>query len=450
MHTSLTNLRRLPLAIVLCAFAVTAGQAQAQADGAKARSVPADSIIVVVNDDVITKNELDEQIRSIERRMKAQKIQLPPYAEFRKQLLERMIVDRAQLQLAKENGIRIDDTMLDRAIARIAENAKMTMQEFRNQVEREGTPYGRFREEVRDDITMQRVREREVDGRIQISQSEVDHYIEVEAKSVLEKQELNLAQILIRIPENANAEQIAQRRLRVEDVMRQLRSGADFAKVAATFSDAADALKGGELGWREKERLPELFVDAIANLKPGQVSPVIKSANGFHIVKLIDTRVSTVPKANPVTAATLQTHVRHILLKVNQVTTLAEAKRKIQEMKDKIINKLATFEELAKANSIDGSASKGGDLGWIYPGDTLPEFESAMNALEVGALSEPVESQFGVHLIQVTERKTEDASQDRQRLMARQILRDRKLEEATQEWMRQLRDRAYVEIREEK
>lgn len=448
MSPILTPMRRLPAALfIFCAALAATQEAWSQAS-TRPRSVTADSILVIVNDEVITRNELDERTRSIEGRMKAQKIAIPPYAELRKQMLERMIVDRAQLQLAKESGIRIDDSMLDRAISRIAESNKMSMQDFRNQVEREGTSFARFREDIRDDITMQRVREREVDNRIQISQAEVDHYIDVEANSLLEQQELNLAQILIRIPENASAEQIAQRRQRADDVMRQVRSGGDFAKIAATYSDASDALKGGELGWRPKDRLPELFVDAVANLKTGQISQMIKSPNGFHIVKLIDQRVATVAKQNPLKDTIQQTHVRHILIKVNQVVSAADAKRKLQDLRARLINKAATFDELAKLHSNDGSAAKGGDLGWIYPGDTVPEFERAMDGLAIGEISEPVESQFGQHLIEVTERKKEDLSQDRQRLLARQVLRERKLEEANQEWLRQLRDRAYVEFRD--
>ncbi len=448
MSPSQTLMRRLPVALfTLCAALGAAQEAWSQAS-TRPRSVEADSILVVVNDEVITRNELEERTRAIEGRMKAQKMAIPPYAEFRKQLLERMIVDRAQLQLAKESGIRVDDSMLDRAISRIAESNKMSLQDFRNQIEREGTSFARFREDIRDDITMQRVREREVDNRIQISQAEVDHYIDVEANSLLEQQELNLAQILIRIPENASAEQIAQRRQRADDVMRQVRSGGDFAKIAATYSDASDALKGGELGWRPKDRLPELFVEAVAKLKAGQISQMIKSPNGFHIVKLIDQRVATVAKQNPLKDTIQQTHVRHILIKVNQVVSAADAKRKLQDLRARLINKAATFDELAKLHSNDGSASKGGDLGWIYPGDTVPEFERAMDGLAIGEISEPVESQFGQHLIEVTERKKEDLSQDRQRLLARQVLRERKLEEANQEWLRQLRDRAYVEFRD--
>lgn len=447
---------RRPLAQLLICAAVaattlaTAPLAWSQASSSARRAVAADSILVVVNDEVITRNELEERMQSIQRRMRAQNIALPPADEFRKQLIERMIVDKAQLQLARDSGIRVDDAFLDRAIARIAESNKISVQEFRNQIERDGVSYARFREEIRDDIVIQRVREREVENRVQISQAEIDHYLESDTGATKQQEELNLAQILVRIPENANAEQIYERRRRAEEVLRQLRSGADFSKSAATFSDASDALKGGELGWRPKDRLPELFVEAIATLKPGQISQIIKSPNGFHIIKLVDQRTTTVKPASAAAAGGVQqTRVRHILVKVNQVVTAADARRKLTDLKERLVNKAATFEELARLHSVDGSASKGGDLGWIYPGDTVPEFERAMDELALGTVSEPIESPFGWHLIEVLERKKDEVSPERQRLVARQALRERKSEEATQDWLRQLRDRAYVEFRGE-
>ncbi|HCN88470.1 MAG TPA: molecular chaperone SurA, partial [Oxalobacteraceae bacterium] len=229
----------------------------------------ADTIVAVVNSEVITRHELNDRVTLVEQRMKQQGIAMPPAAEIQKQLLERLIVDRAQLQLAKELGIHVDDTMLDRAVARIAEQNKMTLQAFRDQVEREGTSFAKFREEIRDEITMQRVREREVDNKIQITESEVDNELAAEAAAPQTQQEFNLAQILVRIPENASAEQIGERRKRAEDILGQLGAGGDFARLAATYSDSIDALKGGELGWRSQDRLPQLFVDAVANLKQG-------------------------------------------------------------------------------------------------------------------------------------------------------------------------------------
>lgn len=252
----------------------------------------------------------------------------------------------------------------------------------------------------------------------------------------------------MRIPENATAEQIAERRARAESALQQIRAGADFAKLAATYSDATDALSGGELGWRTTERLPQLFVDTIAGMKQGDVSPVIKSASAFHIVKLGGQRAASVLKGGATaTTSVQQTKVRHILIKVNQIVTPEEARRKLNDIKQRLDNNAGKFEDLAKLFSNDLSASRGGDLGWVYPGDTVPEFERAMDALKPGEISEPIESPFGFHLIQVMERKKDDVSAERRRMVARQAIRERKLEEATQEWLRQLRDRAYVEYR---
>ncbi|WP_194724552.1 peptidylprolyl isomerase [Noviherbaspirillum malthae] len=426
--------------------------APAPAPAAQTQSAPriylADAIIAVVNNEVITRQELVERLRQVEQRMRNQNIALPPQPEFQRQMLERMIVDRAQLQLAKEVGIRVDDTMLDRAIARIAEQNKMSLTQFRAELEKGGTPYARFREDIREDIIMQRLREREVDNKIQISESEVDNYLAAEQSAAASQKEYNVSHILVRIPENATPEQSAERRRRAEEVLRQVQGGGDFAKLAATYSDATDALTGGDLGWRGPERLPQLFVDALSSMKQGEVSQLLKSNTGFHIVKLTAERTPSVMKGGAAAAASVQqTHVRHILIKTNQIVTPSEARRKLTELKQRLDNKAATFEELAKLFSNDLSASRGGDLGWIYPGDTVPEFERAMDALKPGEVSEPVESPFGYHLIQVVERKKDDVSKERQRLIARQAIRERKLEEATQDWLRQLRDRAYVEYR---
>ncbi|HSY26361.1 MAG TPA: peptidylprolyl isomerase, partial [Burkholderiaceae bacterium] len=223
-------------------------------------------------------------------------------------------------------------------------------------------------------------------------------------------------------------------------------------KLAATYSDSSgDALKGGDLGWRNQDRLPQLFLDAVSKLHEGEVSPIVKSANGFHIIKLVGKRTASIMRGGGPTAppTVQQTHVRHILIKVNQVVTAAEARRKLLELKDRLNNKAATFEDLAKLYSNDSSASKGGDIGWVYPGDTAPEFEQAMNALPPGGVSDPVQTSLGYHLIQVVERKSDDVSKERQRLLARQAIRERKLDEATQDWLRTTRDRAYVEFRQD-
>lgn len=434
-----------PAAIKPAAPAAAPAAPAPAAASARNEPRPVDSILVVVNNEVITRQEVAERLASVEKRMAAQNVQLPPRQQLVRQLVERMIVERAQAQMAKENGIVVDDAMLDRAMQRIAEQNKLSMPEFRSRLEAEGMNYASFREEIRREILSQRLREREVDNKVVVTESEIDNYLAAEANAGGQRQELDIAQILIRVPENASPEQLAARRERAEDVLRQLKTGADFAKTAAAYSDSSDALSGGDLGWRPADRLPQLFLDGVAKLQDGQVSGLLKSGNGFHILKLVGRRAAGGTQA--AAPAVQQTHVRHILIKVNQVVTAAEAKRKLTELKERLDHGSATFEELAKLYSNDLSASKGGDLGWIYPGDTVPEFERAMDQLKPGEVSQPIETPFGYHLIQVVERKTDDASKERTRQAARQAIRERKIEEATEDWMRQIRDRAYVEYR---
>jgi peptidyl-prolyl cis-trans isomerase SurA len=441
-----------PAAAAPAAALNTTPAAPAKASGAgflppgETGNVAIDSIVVVVNDEVITQRELANRIKSVTDRMKAQNVAMPEAADLRRQLLERMIVERSQLQMAKEMGVRVDDLQLDRAIARIAEAQKLTVQDLRNQMEKDGTPFAAFREQIREEIIMQRLREHEVDAKIQISDAEVDSFMAAEKAAAAEQFEVNISQIMVRIPDNATAEVIAQRRARAEEVMRQLRTGADFAKMAGTYSDSSDALQGGVVGWRQPERLPPVFAEALSKLKPGQVTPVIKSTGAFHILKVVDRR--SLAEAQAV-AAVQQTHARHILIKVTPTMSAADAKRKLTELKERLDNNAAKFEDLARLVSNDGSASKGGDLGWLYPGDTMPEFEAAMNNLKIGEVSQPVETSFGVHLIEVLERKSDDVSKERERNNARQAIRERKMEEATESWQREVRDRAYVEFRTE-
>ena len=450
-------------ALVLCAAAAGHAAAQVKPAPATAPAVapgggfipPAsssgnviDSIAVIVNDEVITRNELAARVRSIEQRMKSQNAQMPDAADLQRQVLEAMIVERAQFQLAKEMGVRaVDDTQLDRAIGRIAEQQKMSVQDMRNAMEKEGMTFSAFREEIRNEITMQRLREHEVDNKIQISDAEVDTYLAAEKAAAADKVEVNIAQILVRIPENSSPEQIAARQARADEVSRQLRTGADFAKIAGTYSEASDALQGGAIGWRDPDRLPPVFAEALSKLKPGQSTPVIKSTAGFHILKLVDKRSMA---AGDDKAIVTQTRARHIMLKVTPAVTADAAKAKLLELKARLDNKTAKFEDLARQFSADGSATKGGDLGWLFPGDAVPEFEAAMATLKPGEVSGVVETPYGLHLIEVLERKSEDQSKEKKRNAARQVIRDRKLAEATEEWQRQVRDRAYVEFRDEK
>lgn len=411
-----------------------------------AKSAVINGIAVVVGDEVITNLELNDRINGIERNLKAQGTAMPDRAEIQKQILERMIIDRLQIQLAKEQGMRIDDVMLDRSLQRMAESNKMSLQELRNQVEREGTSFAQFREDIRDDIMIQRVREREVDSKIQVSELEIDNFLAAEAIAPSKNQEINLGHIMIRIPEKATPEVIAQRNARAQEAYKKLRIGEDFAKLAATYSDSVEALKGGEVGYREQDKIPPLFMDAVNKITfVGGFSEIVRSPNGFHILKLLGKR-DVAPAA---ATGSQQSNVRHILMRPTQLLTAAQVKSTLLELKQKIANKTATFEELAKTNSIDTSAAKGGELGWVYPGDTSPDFEAAMNKLQINEVSDPVETQLGFHLIQVTGRKLTEDSAEKKRSEARQSVRARKSDESLQSWLRQLRDRGYVEFRTE-
>jgi len=349
-------------------------------------------------------------------------------------------MERVQLQLARETGLRVDDLQLDATITRIAKSNNMPLMQFRNALERDGIPFEKFREEVRVEIILSRLREREVDNKINVAESEIDNFIADRKNTKNQSVEYDLSHILIRLPEQARPEQIARQRARADDAVKRIKAGTDFAQVAAAYSDASDALSGGSIGWRTMDRLPELFAKAVVDLKPGDISGVLRSPAGFHIVKLNSQRGGGAPYIVE------QNHVRHILVRTGETTSDDEAKHKLLSLRERIVNG-SSFSELARLNSDDPSAGRGGDLGWIYPGDTVPDFERAVKALKVGEVSEPIKTQFGWHLIQVLERRTTDASAERERLEARKTLRERKSDEAYQEWLRQLRDRAWVEYR---
>jgi len=398
-----------------------------------------DRIVAVVNNDVITQFDLNDRMRIVMQQLRKQGTQLPPQEVLEKQVLERMITDRVQLQFAKETGIRVDDLQLDKTLQRIAQGNNMSLDAFRNALEKDGVSFAKFREEIRDEIILGRLREREVENRITVSDSEVENFLASHAAQPGGEDEFNLAHILIRVPEQASPEQVQNRRARAEKARSEL-SKADFSQVAASYSDAPDGLQGGVLGWRSAGRLPSLFLDAVSTLKPGEISGVLRSPNGFHILKLLDKR----SKGGAMVVQ--QTHARHILIKTSEIVSEADARNRLMQLKERLDNK-ADFAELARLHSEDGSASKGGDLGWLSPGETVPEFEHAMDALKPGEISAPVKSSFGWHLIQVLGRRTEDVSKERQALMARQEIRARKADEAYENWLRQLRDQAFVEYR---
>lgn len=428
-------LRMLLLPFALLALLTTGAAAQ------NAKPVEVDRIIAVVNDEAITYHELRSRVFAVERQLKTQNIQLPPRDVLEKQLLERLIIDRVQTQMAKDTGTRVDDTQLDAALRRIADSNRLTLGDFRTALEKDGITWAKFREEIRDEMTIARLREREVDNRINVSEGEIDNYLANPESTAAANEELHLAHILLRLPEQASPTQLLRIRGRAEQALAQLRKGEDFAKVAASYSDATDALSGGSIGLRSLDRLPSLYAEAAQKMKPGEISEILRSPAGFHIVKVIERRGGT-----KLPQSLRQTLARHILIKVNELVPEAEALRKTVSLKERLDNG-ADFAELARLNSNDTSASKGGDLGWLYQGDTVPEFESAMDVLKIKEISQPVKTQFGYHLIQVLERRVEDVSLERKRLVARQVLRERKADEEYQEWLRQIRDRAYVEYR---
>jgi peptidyl-prolyl cis-trans isomerase SurA len=434
MTTMRHSLRTL-LALCLLLTAVFTMSASAE----PAEPVEADRIVAVIGDEVITSYDLRARLDEAVKQLKKQGTPLPPADVLERQLLERMIIDRIQLQFARETGLKVDDAQLDQAIGRIAAGNRMTPQQFRLALEKDGVNYARFREEIRDEMTTVRLREREVDSKLVISDGEVDLYLANQA-SAGGGEEVQLAHILLRAPESASPEQLQKLRQRGEQALKRAKAGENFAQLTASFSDAPDALQGGNLGWRPLERLPQIYAEAAVRMKPGDVSDLLRSSAGFHIIKLLGKRGGSAP------ASIQQTHARHILIKVNEVVSETEARRKMENLRERLVNG-GDFAELARLYSQDGSAAKGGDLGWVSPGDTVPEFEAAMDALKVKEFSQVVQSPFGMHLIQVLERRQRDVSAERQRAAARQALRERKLDDAYQDWLRQIRDRAYVEVR---
>ena len=430
-------------ALLLCVLLQTSAFAAETVRGDKRKSAEAiDYIVVVVNDDVITRHELDSYLEKIRQQLKKQGTPLPAARELEKQVLERMIVDKLQLQFAKESGVRIDDAQLDKALTRIAQqNNFASLADFRAKLAKEGVEFRKFREEIRNEITFSRLREREVDNKLLVSDSEIENYLDMQKKQGGKSEELELAHILVQIPEQASAEKIKESRQRADQAWNQLIGGAQFAQVAAGYSDAKDGLQGGNLGWRPIDRLPSIFQEALQNLKVGEITTVLRSPNAFHIVKLLNRRNNDTP------IVITQTQVRHILIKTSEYSSEKDSKNRLADIRRRI-EAGADFAAQARQFSEDGSASQGGDLGWVSPGVFVPDFERAMNALKKGQLSDLVQTEFGWHLIQVLDRRNADVSVEQKKQQAAAAIRSFKSDEAYQDWLRQLRDRAYVDYRD--
>jgi peptidyl-prolyl cis-trans isomerase SurA len=440
MTDPMTFLRAVLLAAAGVAAAVAAPAASAQARGTPLRS--GDFIVAIVNQELVTASEVQARLARVREDATRNKATLPPPDELYRQIVDVLIDERVQLTYARENGQRVDESELDRAVANVAVQNQVTMDQLRERLKREGIDYARFRANIRDQIMTERVREREVMGRIRVSDADVDAYLAERQAKAGAQAEYNIAQILVTVPEGASPADLQQRRARAEAAQARVKAGEPFDAVAREISEDANKAQGGAIGMRSAERLPDVFVGVVKSLKAGEVAPtLLRTGAGFHLLKLVDKREGNA-------FAIQQTRARHILLRVSAQLPQEAAARRIAGFRQQIESGQRTFEQLARENSEDGSAAQGGDLGWANPGMFVPEFEEAMNALPINGLSPPVVSRFGVHLIQVVERRSATLDPKQQREQARNVLRELKFDEAYAEWIRDLRGRAYVEMRE--
>ncbi len=404
-------------------------------------AAPLDQIVAVVEEDVILNSELNVEVVTIKQRLQEGNVMMPPDYILRKQVLERLIIDKLQRQLAERSGSRISDEMLKEPLQEIASNNGMSLEEFRIQLENQGISYDFFVENVRNEIIINQLRGREISERVKVTDREIEHYLETEGDVARENVQYHLGHILIAVPEGASATVIQKARTKADNVVEELREGQDFQKKAVSVSDGGQALKGGDLGWRTKGQLPTLFVDSVEGMSVGSVSDPIRSPSGFHIIKMLEMKGASGK------VMVTKTSARHILIKTNELIDDKEAKRRLDSLKNRIADG-DDFETLARAHSDDkGTALKGGNLGWVAPGALVPPFETAMNQLAIGEIGDPVQTQFGWHLIQVLDRKEKDNSAEFKKNQVREEIRKRKIEEETELWLRRLRDEAYVDIR---
>lgn len=398
-----------------------------------------DRIVAVVEDDVILDRELTIEVNSIVKKLQANKVMIPPEFILRKQVLERLVIDKLQRQIAERSGIRVSDEMLRGSVVDIARRNNLTVDQFKAELEGQGISFQSFEESIRNEIIINQLRAREIGTRIKVTDREVSHFLETQGDINKENVQYHLGHILISIPEAASSVVIQKARDKAENVVAELRKGDDFKQKAVAVSDGGNALRGGDLGWRIDSAIPTLFVDTIAKMNQGDISELIRSPSGFHIIKLlelkgIDRHIVT------------KTRARHILIKTNELINDAEAKKRLISLKQRITDG-DDFATLARSNSDDkGSAINGGDLDWVGPGALVPPFEAAMNKLAINGISDPVQTQFGWHIIQVLEREDKDNSVEHKKNRVREEIRKRKIEEETELWLRRLRDEAFVDI----
>jgi peptidyl-prolyl cis-trans isomerase SurA len=425
---------------LVCRRAALALTLAAACTGAAAQG--GDYIVAVVNQEVVTASELQQRLARIRDDAARNRSTLPPAPALRKQVLDALIDERVMVTAARDTGTRIDDAELDRAVLNVATQNQLTLPQLRERLRQEGVVYAKFRDNIRDQLIVERVREREVVSLIKISDAEIDAMVEKRRAAAGTNAQVDVAQILITVPDGASDATVAERKARADAAFRRVRGGEDFATVAREVSEDANHAQGGDVGLRPVDRLPDLFVSTVQGLKPGEIAPaVVRSGAGFHILKLVDRQAAG-------TITVEQSRARHILLRPSPELSPEAAARRLLQFKRDILSGAKTFEQLARANSEDGSAPQGGDLGWQAPGAFVPEFEEAVAALPVGGISDPVTTRFGIHLIQVVDRRQTTLDTKQLREQARNILREQKFEAAFSEWLRDLRGRAYIELRD--
>lgn len=403
----------------------------------------ADFIVAVVNSEPITNNEVRSRLVRIEQQMAAQGVAVPPRELVAREVLERLILEKIQTQMAREAGMRVDDYAVDQAELAVARQNKISVPELRRRIEADGVRLQRFRDDLRNQLLVQRLRERDVDSRVRVSDLDVNQYLrEQQSGADASALQINLGHVLVLVPENATPAQEAEARARAQRAADKVRAGEDFAVVARDFSDAPEGVRGGQLGLRPADRYPELFVNATRQLPVGGIVGPLRSPAGFHVLKVLEKSSAGTP------AVVVQNHARHILLRTGPQLTEAAAAARLADYRRRILAGQADFAALAREHSQDGSAKQGGDLGWANPGRYVPEFEEVLDTLRPGEISQPLVSRFGVHLIQLMERREAPLTQREQRDMARDAVREKKLEEAYAVWVQELRGRAYVEFRD--
>ena len=431
MTDSKTARRGAFAALAALVLGLAAGPAPAQTG---------DYIVAVVNQELVTAAEVQQRINRVRAEAQQTRQQLPPPAALRKEVVDVLIDERVLVTNARESGMKIDESELDRAVANIAGQNQLTVPQLRERLRKEGLEYTKFRANIKDQMMVERMREREVASRIRISDAEIDALIE-QRRNAGANAQFNIAQIMVIVPENAAQAVVSERRERALTALRRVRGGEDFATVAREMSQDGNRAAGGEIGLRPTDRLPDVFVKAVRPLKSGEISPeLLRSAAGFHVLKLLERKDEAF--------VVQQVRARHILLRPSTALTAEAAARRLSQFRREILAGGKTFEQLARENSEDSTAPQGGDLGWASAGSYVPEFEEALAALDIGGISEPVATRFGVHLVQVVDRRQVTLDAKQQREQARNILREQKFEEAYVEWLRDLRGRAYIELRD--